>query len=95
VTSAGLKSPPFAPLGGQIFGDKRSVIAAYNLAYAGVPQLFPNNVMLVDMWTPLVEATGWGLANILDGNSDVHFGPNGQYTVMGIIRDALYSGLAR
>jgi hypothetical protein len=51
VTSAGLKSPPFAPLGGQIFGDKRSVIAAYNLAYAGVPQLFPNNVMLVDMWT--------------------------------------------
>jgi len=74
------------------FGDLRSRIAAYNKAYAGLPKLYPNNVQLVDMWTPMVDTNGWGLANMfVDG---VHFGPNGQDLVMGTIRDGLYSGLA-
>jgi lysophospholipase L1-like esterase len=75
-----------------IFGDERSTIATYNQAYAGLPKLYPNNVQLVDMWTPMVDVNGWGLANMfVDG---VHFGKNGQDLVMGTIRDALYSGLA-
>jgi lysophospholipase L1-like esterase len=73
--------------------DKRSVIAAYNRAYATLPQIYPNNVVLVDMWTPLVDTTGWGLANILDYGDGVHFGPNGRYAVMGIVRDGLYAAL--
>ena len=72
-------------------GDFRSAIAAYNQAYTTLPQLYPNNVKLVDMWTPMVDINGWGLANMfLDG---VHPGSNGWDLVMGTIRDALYSNL--
>ncbi|MFI5116352.1 MAG: SGNH/GDSL hydrolase family protein [Terriglobales bacterium] len=77
-------------LGG--LGDLRSAIASFNQAYATFPQLYPNNVVLVDMWTPMVQTDGWGLSNMfVDG---VHFGPNGQDLVMGVIRDGLYAGLA-
>jgi len=76
-----------------IFGDQRARIAAYNQAYLSLPQLYPNNVKLVDMWTPMVDTSGWGLANMFrDG---VHFGTNGQDLVMGTIRDAVYSNLPR
>lgn len=87
--------PPFAPISKQYVGDERSAVAAYNQAYALLPPLYPNNVVLVDMWTPLVDVNGWGLANILDYADGIHFGNNGRYAVMGIIRDSLYSGLAR
>jgi lysophospholipase L1-like esterase len=74
-----------------IFGDERSRIAAYNQAYKTLPQLYPNNVKLVDMWTPMVDTNGWGLLNMfLDG---VHPGPNGWDLVMGTIRDSLYANL--
>ena len=74
-----------------VFGDERSRIAAYNQAYLSLPQLYPNNVKLVDMWTPMVDTNGWGLLNMFrDG---VHFGPNGQDLVMGTIRDSLYANL--
>ena len=74
-------------------GDYRNAIAAYNQAYTLLPSLYPNNVKLVDMWTPMVDTSGWGLNNMFkDG---VHFGPNGQDLVMGTIRDALYSNLPR
>ena len=85
--------PPFAPVSLNYYPDERRTIAAYNQAYASLPQLYPNNVVLVDMWTPLVDTSGWGLPNILDYPQGVHFGPNGRYAVMGIIRDALYAGL--
>ena len=72
-------------------GDYRAVIANYNQAYTTLPPLYPKNVKLVDMWTPMVDTSGWGLINMFrDG---VHFGPNGQDLVMGTIRDALYSNL--
>lgn len=83
--------PPFCF--GDPSGDLRSAIAAYNQAYAGLPMLYPNNVRLVDMWTPMVDTSGWGLANMF--RDHVHFGANGQDLVMGTIRDALYSGLAQ
>jgi lysophospholipase L1-like esterase len=74
-----------------IFGDERATIAAYNQAYTTLPPLYPNNVKLVDMWTPMMDTNGWGLLNMFrDG---VHFGANGQDLVMGTIRDALYSNL--
>ena len=73
-------------------GDDRATIAAYNKAYAGLPQLYPNNVRLVDMWTPMVDTNGWGLVNMF--RDHVHFGVNGQDVVMGTIRDGLYAGLA-
>ena len=38
-----------------------------------------------------LDTTGWGLPNILDGDG-IHFGPNGRYAVMGMVRDALYAG---
>jgi len=76
-----------------IFGDDRSRIAAYNQAYLTLPQMYPNNVKLVDMWTPMVDTNGWGLLNMfLDG---VHPGPNGWDLVMGTIRDALYANLPK
>jgi hypothetical protein len=87
--------PPFSPASLQYIPDKRSVVAAYNQAYAGLPALYPNNVVLVDMWTPLVDTAGWGLSTILDYGDGIHFGPNGRFAVMGVIRDALYSGLAQ
>jgi lysophospholipase L1-like esterase len=87
--------PPFAPISLNYIPDERTVVAAYNAAYAGLPALYPNNVVLVDMWTPLVDTVGWGLANILDYGDGIHFGPNGRYAVMDVVRDALYSGLAR
>ena len=72
-------------------GDYRLAIAQYNQAYTMLPQLYPNNVKLVDMWTPMVDTNGWGLRNMfLDG---VHPGPNGWDLVMGTIRDSLYSNL--
>ncbi|MGO9515812.1 MAG: GDSL-type esterase/lipase family protein [Candidatus Korobacteraceae bacterium] len=74
-------------------GDFRSAIAAYNQAYTSLPMLYPKNVKLVDMWTPMVDTSGWGLSNMfLDG---VHPGTNGWDLVMGTIRDALYSNLPR
>ena len=73
-------------------GDFRSAIAAYNQAYTTLPKLYPNNVKLVDMWTPMVDTNGWGLINVFKKDG-VHFGPNGQDLVMGTIRDALYSNL--
>jgi lysophospholipase L1-like esterase len=76
---------------GNPFGDLRSEIAAYNQAYTSLPKLYPNNVRLVDMWTPMVDVNGWGLANMF--RDHVHFGTNGQDLVMGTIRDALYAGL--
>jgi len=77
---------------GDPFGDLRSEIAAYNQAYTSLPKLYPANVRLVDMWTPMVDVNGWGLANMF--RDHVHFGTNGQDLVMGTIRDALYAGLA-
>jgi lysophospholipase L1-like esterase len=78
------------PIGMNV-GDYRLLIAQYNQAYTTLPPLFPNNVKLVDMWTPMVDTNGWALMNMFkDG---VHFGPNGQDLVMGTIRDALYSNL--
>jgi len=72
-------------------GDFRILIAQYNQAYTTLPPMYPNNVKLVDMWTPMVDTNGWGLVNMFkDG---VHFGPNGQDLVMGTIRDSLYSNL--
>src|ERR1022692_4205618 len=47
--------PPFAPISLKYIGDKRAAVTAYNQAYAGIPPLYPNNVVLVDMWTPLVD----------------------------------------
>jgi hypothetical protein len=85
--------PPFAPISLNYYPDERRTIAAYNQAYASLPQLYPNNVVLVDMWTPLVDTTGWGLPSILDYADGIHFGSNGRYAVMGIVRDALYAGL--
>jgi hypothetical protein len=85
--------PPFAPVSLNYVPDERRAVAAYNQAYGSLPQLYPNNVALVDMWTPLVDTTGWGLPNILDAGDGIHFGPNGRYAVMGIVRDALYAGL--
>ena len=74
-----------------IFGDERSRIAQYNAAYLTLPQMYPNNVKLVDMWTPMVDTNGWGLLNMfLDG---VHPGPNGWDLVMGTIRNSLYANL--
>ena len=73
--------------------DERSAIAAYNRAYSTLPQMYPNNVVLVDMWTPLVDTIGWGLNNILDYGDGIHFGSNGRYSVMGIVRDGLYAAL--
>lgn len=87
--------PPFAPISLRELPDERSRVAAYNQAYAGFPQLYPNNVLLVDMWTPLVDINGWGLPNILDYGDGIHFGTNGRYAVMGVVRDALYAGLAQ
>ena len=79
--------PPFCTN----IGDFRLTIAAYNQAYTTLPPLYPNNVKLVDMWTPMVDTNGWGLANMFrDG---LHFGTNGQDLVMGTIRDALYADL--
>lgn len=76
-----------------IFGDERAKIAAYNQAYTTIPPLYPNNVKLVDMWTPMVDTNGWGLLNMfLDG---VHPGPNGWDLVMGTIRDSLYANLPK
>jgi lysophospholipase L1-like esterase len=74
-------------------GDFRSAIGTYNQAYATLPQLYPNNVVLVDMWTPMVQTDGWGLSNMFLSDG-IHFGPNGQDLVMGVIRDGLYAGLA-
>jgi lysophospholipase L1-like esterase len=85
--------PPFAPISLDYIPDERRAVTAYNQAYASLPQLYPNNVVLVDMWTPLVDTTGWGLGNILDYGDGIHFGPNGRYAVMGVVRDALYAGL--
>ena len=45
-------------------GDYRIAIAQYNQAYTMLPQLYPNNVKLVDMWTPMVDTNGWGLRNM-------------------------------
>ena len=74
-----------------LFGDERATIAQYNQAYLSLPQLYPNNVKLVDMWTPMVDTNSWGLLNMfLDG---VHPGPNGWDLVMGTIRDAVYANL--
>jgi lysophospholipase L1-like esterase len=85
--------PPFCLSTYPLFGDKRGVIAAYNQAYTSLPTLYPNNVQLVDMWSPMVDVSGWGLANMFLSDG-VHFGPNGQDVVMGAIRDALYTGLS-
>jgi lysophospholipase L1-like esterase len=75
------------------FVDHRAEIAAYNRAYLTLPKMYPNNVKLVDMWTPMVDTNGWGLSNMfLDG---VHPGSNGWDLVMGTIRDALYSNLPK
>jgi hypothetical protein len=84
--------PPFCINTLALFGDKRSLIASYNQAYAELPQEYPNNVQVVDMWTPMADAQGWGLANMFLSDG-AHFGPNGQDLVMGVIRDALYGGL--
>jgi lysophospholipase L1-like esterase len=75
-------------------GDHRAAIAAYNQAYTTLPPLYPNNVKLVDMWTPMVATNGWGLANMFRADG-VHFGTDGQDLVMGTIRDALYSNLPK
>jgi len=78
------------PIGMNV-GDFRLLVQQYNAAYLTLPPLYPNNVKLVDMWTPMVDTNGWALMNMFkDG---VHFGPNGQDVVMGTIRDALYSNL--
>jgi hypothetical protein len=87
--------PPFAPISLRYIPDERLTVAAYNQAYAALPQLYPNNVVLVDMWTPLVDTTGWGLPNILDYGDGIHFGTNGRYAVMGVVRDGLYAGLSK
>lgn len=76
-----------------VLGDLRSAIATFNQAYAAFPQLYPNNVVMVDMWTPIVQTDGWGLSNMFVSDG-AHFGPNGQDVVMGVIRDGLYAGLA-
>jgi len=77
------------------YSDKRSVIGAFNQAYVNFPQLYPNNVVLVDMWTPLTDTAGWALNNIMDYGDGIHFGPNGRYAVMGVVRDGLYAALPR
>lgn len=76
------------------FGDERSRIAAYNQAYTGLPSMYPNNVKLIDMWTPMVDTNGWGLVNMFTGDG-IHPGPNGWDLVMGTIRDALYANLPK
>jgi hypothetical protein len=50
-------------------------------------------VVMVDMWTPMVQTDGFGLSNMFISDG-AHFGPNGQDVVMGVIRDGLYAGLA-
>jgi lysophospholipase L1-like esterase len=78
------------PLGKNV-KDHRDAISQYNQAYLTLPQMYPNNVKVVDMWTPMVDVNGWALANMFrDG---VHFNQNGQDLVMGTIRDSLYSNL--
>jgi lysophospholipase L1-like esterase len=85
--------PPFCQSTLPVLGDLRSAIASYNSAYTTFPQLYPNNVVMVDMWTPMVQTDGWGLSNMFMSDG-AHFGPNGQDVVMGVIRDGLYAGLA-
>jgi lysophospholipase L1-like esterase len=85
--------PPLTQYTEQTLGDLRSDIDSYNQAYATLPQQYPNNVVVVDMWSPLVQTNGWGLTNMLSDDG-IHFGSNGQDTVMGVIRDGLYAGLA-
>jgi hypothetical protein len=46
------------------------------------------------MWTPLVDTDGWALTTIMDYGDGIHFGTNGRYAVMGIVRDGLYASLA-
>jgi hypothetical protein len=75
-------------------GDHRAAIAAYNQAYTTLPPLYPNNVKLVDMWTPMVATNGWGLANMFRADG-VRFGTDGQDLVMSTIGDALYSNLPK
>jgi lysophospholipase L1-like esterase len=84
--------PPLTYVTQQNLGDLRPDIATYNQAYAALPQQYANNVVVVDMWAPMVRTDGWGLDNMFldDG---IHFGPNGQDTVMSVIRDGLYAGL--
>ncbi len=93
ITHAGpiVQRSPFLPLYASSF---RSVSAAYNQAYAQLPQRYLNNLVVVDMWTPMVDINGWSLANMFLSDG-VHVGPNGQDLVIGVIRDGLYSGLAR
>ncbi len=76
------------------FGDERSRIAAYNQAYTTLTSIYPNNVKLIDMWTPMVDTNGWGLVNMFTGDG-IHPGPNGWDLVMGTIRDALYANLPK
>ena len=52
--------PPFCASTLPIFGDLRSAVASYNQAYAAFPILYPHNVVLVDMWTPMVQTDSWG-----------------------------------
>jgi lysophospholipase L1-like esterase len=85
--------PPLTYYTAQNLGDLRSDIATYNQAYAALPQQYPNNVVVVDMWSPMVKTDGWGLDNMFDTDG-IHFGANGQDTVMSVIRDGLYAGLA-
>ncbi len=85
--------PPFCQESLPVYGDLRSAIAGYNNAYATFPQLYPNNVVMVDMWTPMVQTDGFGLSNMFISDG-AHFGPNGQDVVMGVIRDGLYAALA-
>lgn len=75
------------------YGDKRPLIAAYNAAYPLLAQRYAQ-VSIVDMWSPTVQTDGWALPNVIDGPLGYHFGPNGQYEVMGIIRDAVYGAIA-
>jgi hypothetical protein len=86
--------PPLCYSTVPILGDLRSSIAVYNQAYTAFPSQYPNNVVMVEMWTPLVDTNGWGLANMYLSDG-AHFGPNGQDLVMGTIRDGLYAGLAQ
>lgn len=83
--------PPLCRSTVPYFGDERSRIAAYNQAYTTLPPMYPNNVKLLDLWTPMVDTSGWGLVNMF--SDGIHPGPNGWDLVMGTIRDALYANL--
>ena len=80
-----LTTPPYTflrPVGCPNYGDQRSLIEGYNDL---MPQLqtvyFPNNVTVVDAFTPFESGdTGWANPSLMDGPCGIHPGPAYQWS---------------